>query len=1497
MGYRIGIDAGSKTIKVVVVDEHGTLVHSLYRRHRSDIKTTLAEALHDLAWRHGDLEGTVGVTGSAGIGVAELLGLPFVQEVIATTHAVQCAYPEADAIIELGGEDAKVVYLTGGLEQRMNATCAGGTGGFIDTMAFMLGTSSKNMSSLALGANRIYPIASRCAVFAQTDVRPLLNAGARTSDLAASALEAVVRQTLGGLACGRPIKGTVVFLGGPLEHIPDLVQRFRTALGISHKEGIKPPDAHLFTAMGAALVAAEEAETKQKARGTEGEPEAGEPREALDAEGGPEAGTPEVGAARGMRGAEGTAEAGTAKVEAPEAGTPRDPHDSSRAFVHSLSELEERVRQATNPENDLVRLPPLFASEDELREFRTRHEGARMERVRLFDCTGPIYLGLDAGSTAVKLAVLDEAGRLAYSDYHATDGDALKTAADMLADLFVALPRSANGTPYAHIAHATVTGYGEDLLRAGLGIDSGVVETLAHVRAAQQFQPDLTFLLDIGGQDMKAIWVRDGRVANAVLNEACSSGCGSFIEGTAHSLRSTPYRFAAAALEAREPVDLGTKCTVFMTSRVRHAQKIGVETQDIAAGIAYSVVKNALFRIIGMSQLDSLGPHVVVQGGAFMSDAVLRAFELVGGIEAVRPDTAHLMGAIGAALTARLRANTLRKEGGAPKSSLVGAQELAALDPRRTAMRCTGCENVCALSIVEFATGRRFISGNRCDRAQACVERALKEKARTRSVGAGAMGAYTGARNAVPAGERTGAQAAAPSPDSARLPGKDAADPAPAGTHAGASDDVPASNMPPARAAQPTESRPPNAIALEQKLLARFGDVLPDGQRGSACIGLPGVLAAYEQGPFWHTLFATLGFSLRVADDRRAEASSAAREGIGTIPSESVCFPAKLAHMRLHDLARQGVAAVFMPRYARGNRCPVTSLYASALADSVPLLRDAACQLASPELSIMKPSGLCDSDLDRAALLACLNGLATRADVPSVSEDELVKALADGLAAQRDFEDAVRRANERALAWTRHAGRRAAVLAGRPYHADPALLHGIDRVLVDVGFAVLSPLGLEDALAAEPCAAACAEPCAEPPRDPLSWKPGKRLVRLARMVAENPQLELVCLQSFGCGFDAISLAHARTLLNEAGRPFTALKIDDIADTAHIRIRLRTLAETLEAEPFFQTQERAGHASIRTEGGAPARPILSATAFETDAAPAPQPSDDMPDKQSPRPLLGGVEQVDLDTAQQSVPNDACFVVSALAGRAIRLMKEDPALASLEIPAVCERCLLDALPAIVRQATGREPRIDWTTTWPSQDTTDTSLAAETSLATVTAHALHAPLAAGTSLAADISPTDTSLAAVTPPQDAARTLARPRIGIVGNALLCFDPFMNDHVVRFIESQGCDVVLPDPSLLYTDDVRYLAQFDRFAAQGVHHVIYLQSFGCLKGHVQARGALHMIAKRHPGLPVTVIDYDPEASALNRENRVRLALSAAKAAVSASSGAHHLHGQLPQPRA
>ena len=469
----VGIDIGSKTIKVVVLDGEGAVVHSVYRRHRADVASTLARALHELTWRFGDTVGTVGVTGSAGIGISGLLGLPFVQEVVATTTAVRREYPQADAIVELGGEDAKLVYLTHGLEQRMNATCAGGTGGFIDTMAFMLGLRTEELSKQALGAKRTYPIASRCAVFAQTDVRPLLNEGARTADIAASALEAVVRQTLGELACGRPIEGTVVFLGGPLEHIPELVKRFRSALGLAVRDGIKPPDAHLFAARGAALHGAE-------------------------------------------------------------AFGDRDGADVS------LVVLEERLSCLPAFADDFPRLPRLFASEGDLAAFRERHASCTMPRTRLFDCEGPLYLGLDAGSTAVKLAVLDEAGRLAYADCRPPRGEVPETAIAMLGDFHAAVPRGADGEPYAYVAHATACGYGENLLRAGLGLDSGVVETLAHVRAARSFRPDLTFLLDIGGQDMKAVWVRDGRVLNAVLNEACSSGCGSFVEGTAHSLQSSP---------------------------------------------------------------------------------------------------------------------------------------------------------------------------------------------------------------------------------------------------------------------------------------------------------------------------------------------------------------------------------------------------------------------------------------------------------------------------------------------------------------------------------------------------------------------------------------------------------------------------------------------------------------------------------------------------------------------------------------------------------------------------------------------------------------------------------------------------------------------------------------------------------------------------------------------------------------------------------------------
>lgn len=1309
MGYRIGIDAGSKTIKVVVLDEDGAIVHAVYRRHRADIRTTLAGVLHDLAWRYGNLRGRVAVTGSAGIALAGLLGLPFVQEVVSTTRAVQAAYPEADAFVELGGEDAKVVYLTGGLEQRMNATCAGGTGGFIDTIAFMIGVRLSDLSGLALGANRIYPIASRCAVFAQTDVRPLLNAGARKADIAASALEAVVRQTLAGLACGRPLEGTVVFLGGPLEHIPSLVHRFRAALGLTRETGVKPPQAHLFTAKGAALMAREPAD------------------------------------------------------------------DGAPPRAVSLSELERQVRAADDPADDLDRLPPLFADAAERAAFEERHAAERMPRTRLFDCEGPLYLGLDAGSTTVKCALVDGKGRLVYSDYRPAEGDVLETAAALLGDMYRVMPREyGSAEPLAHLAHATATGYGEDLLRAALGIDSGVVETTAHLRAARAFRPDVSFVLDMGGQDMKALWVRDGLVSDAVLNEACSSGCGAFVEGTSHSLHLSPARFSEAALRAGSPVDLGTKCTVFMTSRVRHAQKIGAEPGDIAAGIAYSVVRNALYRIIGRGRAAGMGDVVLVQGGAFKSDAVLRAFELVAGVEAVRPDTAHLMGAIGAALTARDRAQAAAAAGEKPRSALADAARLAALAPRRAAVRCPGCGNACALTVVTFEGARRFVAGNRCERAHGFLDGA--------PAGAGGAGA-------------------------------------------------------PRRAAGGGRRRAPNVAALERRLLERCGDVAGDARRGGVRVGLLAALNGYESLPFWHALLRDLGFSVLVAL-RDGEEPSA--EGLETIPSESVCRPAKIVHARLHALARRGADAVLMPRYARGSRCPVSSGYADAVRDSVPLVADGTVALAAPLLAAVSPEKIAAGEADRAALRAALDALAP-AGAP-VGAGELDRALAAGLAAQRAFEGTVARAADRALAWIHAApGRHGIVLAGRPYHVDAALSHGVDAVAGRLGFAVLPPLGLKGRLrklrdrekaAGEPALAGAAAP----------WRPARRLAALARLVAGDPALELVCLQSFGCGYDALGIDEARDVLEAARRPFTALKVDDIVDTAHLRIRLRTLAEAVEARDLRRAggdagvSDRGRAAAQGTPGAAPPAPAAPAGARPQAGSPLAPPRAPAAAGEAPVPLLGRIARADVERARRDVNPDACHTAAVLAGRAIRLAEADPSLARLAVPRVCERCLLDALPRLVERGCGRAVDIVWQDAWP-------------------------PALGAASAERPAAPAD-----------------RPRIGIVGNALLCFDAYLNDGLAAFLERLGCEAVLPDPANLLVDDVRYLRQLDAFQAAGVDHVVYLQSFGCLKGHVQARGALHAAARRYPGMPVTVVDYDPEASALNRENRIRLAAAAARQA-------------------
>ena len=1012
---RIGIDAGSKTIKVVIADADGVILHSAYQRHQSNIRKTLQSVLHDLSWRYGNLEGTVAITGSAGISAAEMLGVPFVQEVVATTRAVRGAYPAADAVVELGGEDAKVIYLTGGLEQRMNATCAGGTGGFIDTIAFMLGVRTGAMSRLSMGASRLYPIASRCAVFAQTDVRPLLNAGAAKADIAASALDAVVRQTLGGLACGRPLRGTLVFLGGPFEYVPDLAHRFRRALGLTPTTGILPRDAHLFTALGAALISEEEGKTAS-----------------LDAL-------------------------------------------CERAAAGELLEAEE----------ELGRLPALFSDEAELAAFRERHRAAVFPTLRTFDARGPVFLGVDAGSTTAKVALVDAEGRLVYSAYEPTRGDVLDTVRQMVLGALAALPNSApRGEEAPWIAHATATGYGEDLLRAALGIDSGVVETAAHLRGAQALRPDVSFVLDIGGQDMKALWVESGAVADAVLNEACSSGCGALVSGMAWSMNVHLDQFVRSGLFAEKPVDLGTRCTVFMTSRVRHAQKVGASTGDISAGLAYSVVRNAVNKVIRKNAAHDLGENVVVQGGAFANDAVLRAFEKVFGCEAKRPDISACMGAYGAALLARDRGPV---PGG---SSLLGRRQLEKLSYRQAVSRCSGCSNACHLVATRFDVDgerRRFVVGNRCGR------------------GAGRDGAV------------------------------DAAD------------------------ALPDLFEVRHRLLFDRACLAEN-----DAPRGA--IGLVRALDMYETYPFWHALLTDLGFSVVLSNGSLQGAA------LETIPSESLCYPAKLAHGELQDLLDRGIGCVLLPYVAgvgaRGDACPVVAEYALVLGDIARRSLRGSCAVASPAIDglfdggVTRRGGEPGSQLrvSEAAVRAIRQALAPVDS--SVGLDEVRHAAQVGAAAMEEYRRAIAAEKRKALRRTLEQGGRAAILAGRPYHGDPKVHHGIPALLRSYGYAVLTEDILLGEGADESAASGAPEGAAGEAASSV-WEYPRRLLSAAAVAARHPAVDFIELTSFGCGLDAAASDKAARLLQAAGKMPTVLKIDEMNDLASVRIRIRSMLATHE----------------------------------------------------------------------------------------------------------------------------------------------------------------------------------------------------------------------------------------------------------------------------------------------------------------------------------------------
>lgn len=1007
----IGIDVGSTTVKLAILDGSNEIKYSLYRRHHADVRATIVEVLEEAAKDYGDKAMTIAITGSGGLLLAQWLGIEFVQEVIASKTAVEIFIPKTDVAIELGGEDAKIIYFDHGIEQRMNGTCAGGTGAFIDQMAALLNTDAGGLNDLAKQKTTIYPIASRCGVFAKTDVQPLLNEGARKEDIAASIFQSVVTQTISGLACGRPIRGNVAFLGGPLQYLPELRNRFYETLDLDDDHIVVPENAHLFVANGCAIA-------------------------------------------------------------------------GNGAKAELLEDVLDRLKNLGDIQgSEVVRLDPLFANEDEYREFKDRHAKECVARGDLMAYEGVAYLGIDAGSTTFKAALIGEDGKLLWTHYANNKGDVLGCAKTALADMYNSLPVDARtGEPAVRIGHATVTGYGEGLLLEALRVDSGEIETVAHLRGAQEMLPGVEFILDIGGQDMKCLRVKDGIIDHIMLNEACSSGCGSFIESFATGLNLEITEFAKSAIESECPVDLGSRCTVFMNSRVKQAQKEGATVGDIAAGLAISVIKNALFKVIKIRDPHDVGEKVIVQGGTFLNDAVLRAFEQLSEVNAVRPDISGNMGAYGAALLARDRhsEDVLRMgDRGTVQTAMLSLDQLIDLSPSHRTVRCKGCSNSCLLTVNDFgkdeATGKhhRFITGNRCEKGAGTFDE-------SKSV--------------------------------------------------------------------------PNLFEYKSKRLFGYKPLAAE-QATRGAVGIPRVLNMYENYPFWFTFFTELGFRVELSDPSTKKTYEA---GIESMPSESVCYPAKLSHGHIMDLLDKKPNFIWLPcsKWERqedegaGNHfnCPIVASYAEALRLNIDELRESETVFLNPWLPYdqkepLKKRLFVELTQNNGKLVGKYGQLPTQADID--------RAVDAAWAEDEAFKEDIRAKGEETLRWMEETQTHGIVLAGRPYHIDPEINHAIPELLTTFGLAVLT----EDSVAH-------LGQLERPIRLVDQWMYHTRLYAAAKVATERNDLDLIQLNSFGCGLDALTTDQVQEILEASGKVYTVLKIDEVSNLGAARIRVRSLLAAL-----------------------------------------------------------------------------------------------------------------------------------------------------------------------------------------------------------------------------------------------------------------------------------------------------------------------------------------------
>ena len=1402
--YRAGIDIGSTTVKLVVLDEQDYMLYGDYRRHHAHTQQTLADLLREARAALGECALRCAITGSGSINLGRALDIPFVQEVVAVATALEKRYPQTDVAIELGGEDAKIIYFTGGLEERMNGVCAGGTGSFIDQMASLLQTDAKGLNDAAADYQELYTIAARCGVFAKTDIQPLINEGATRADLAASIFQAVVNQTISGLACGKPIRGCVAFLGGPLHFLPELKKAFIRTLRLAPENIVDPEDSHLFAAMGAAL----ETETDAAAR--------------------------------------------------------------------PVDELIDRLSQGVAMAFEIKRLPPLFADREEYDAFCARHARAVVAKADLCTYKGDCFLGIDAGSTTTKLALTGAKGELLWSYYANNSGSPIHTAMAALAQLRTLLP----GT--AHIARSCSTGYGEALLKAALHLDEGEVETIAHTTAAAFFDPQVDCVLDIGGQDMKCIRLKNGTVDSVMLNEACSSGCGSFLENFANSLGFTAAQFADEALFARHPVDLGTRCTVFMNSNVKQAQKEGAAVSDISAGLAYSVIKNALFKVIKLADARELGRHIVVQGGTFYNKAVLRAFERIAGVETVCPDISGLMGAFGAALIARDRYC------GQP-TAMLDFDRIAALTFTTKTARCGGCENNCLLTVSTFSDGGRYISGNRCEK-------------RVKNAGAAQPGA--------------------------------------------------------------------NMMAYKRQRLFDY-PALEENEAKRGVIGIPRVLNLYENYPYWATFFRQLGFRVVVSP---FSTRAIYEMGMESIPSESECYPAKLAHGHVEWLAQHGVTTIFhpcvfyeyqeTPDAQNHYNCPMVVSYPENLKNNVEAITSGQVRYIRPFIAFTS-----EKTAEERLVKLCR-------DVWDIPAAEVRAAARAAWSEQRRAKDDIRAEGRRLLAEMERAGKRGIVLAGRPYHIDPEINHGIPELIASCGLYVFT----EDSL-----------PLDTPPQRPLrvvdQWVFHSRLYAAAEFVGGRNDLELVQLFSFGCGLDAVTTDQVCEILEKCNKLYTVLKIDEVNNLGAARIRVRSLLAAMNmrqnrqicAQPQPLAYPRAEFTKEMFDAGytilAPQmspihfdviEPVFRRYGYHVE-------------------ILNNATRKAVDVGLQYVNNDACYpsilsvgqlMEAVLSGRydtdklALIMTQTGGCCRASNYVAFIRRALdkagLGHIPVISLNLNGMEKNSGFHVS-PAM-----GLAALRQLVIGdllmrclyrtrpyeavpgAANALHAKwrdIAAAYAMGEKTGYTYGGICrGIVADFDALalnESLCKPRVGIVGEILVKYMPLANNYLVDLLEQEGAEAVVPDltdflveciyqqsykhdylgapwtSSLLAkvgTDGIAAIRRpavealkasrrFDpptpmaciaelakpflslgnqygegwflcgemaELLTQGVPNIVCIQPFACLPNHVVGKGVIKALKAAYPQANIAAVDYDPGASEVNQLNRIKLMLSAAK---------------------